>query len=123
MLPPTVVIVEDHPEVAEMLSEMMRLIGFDTLTALSSPSALDLIKKRHPALVILDVMMPDVSGLDVVRSMRLISELNDVPVLIVSSLAQSQDVTTGLAAGASAYLTKPVDFSELMQIVQTLTER
>ena len=117
---PTVAIVEDQPEVAEMLAEMMRLSGFETVIVPSSLPAIELITRQHPALVILDVMMPDVSGLEVLRSIRRDPALDGTPVIIVSAMSLSSDIKTGLAAGASAYLTKPVDYFDLKRIAQNL---
>ncbi|MCX6078216.1 MAG: response regulator [Chloroflexi bacterium] len=117
----TVIIVEDQADIAEMFAEMMRVSGFRALTSFTSAKALDLIATEKPALVILDVMMPDVSGLDVLRFMMHDPQLASIPVVIVSAMSLSSDIKSGIAAGASAYLTKPVDFTELKEIVKKLT--
>jgi DNA-binding response OmpR family regulator len=81
----TIIVVEDEPDAAEMFSEMMRVSGFRVLKASGSAPAINMIAKEEPAAVILDIMMPDISGLE---------------------------------AGASIYLTKPVDYLDLKQAME-----
>jgi len=114
----TVVVIEDEPDAAELFAEMMRVSGFQTVTSYSSAPAIDLIASHKPDVVIMDVMMPDISGLDLLKSMRGKPELAGIPVILVSALAFPADIKTGLDAGASAYLTKPVDFIDLARTVE-----
>lgn len=116
----TVIIVEDEPEAAEMFAEMMRVTGFDVVQLYSSTPAIDTISAEEPDLVILDVMMPDVSGLEVLRFMRREPALKEIPVILVSAKSMPADIKEGLSAGASNYLTKPVGFLELKSAVEEL---
>ena len=115
----TVMIIEDEPDAAEMFAEMMRVSGFRVLKMFSSTPAIPMIAQEKPDLIILDVMMPDVSGLEVLRFMRRESELAKIPVIVVSAKSMPSDIKTGLEAGASTYLTKPVGFLDLKQAVET----
>ncbi len=117
----TVIVVEDEPDAAEMFAEMMRVSGFRVLKIHSSTPAIAMIAKELPDLVLLDVMMPDVSGLEVLRFMRRQPELAAIPVIVVSAKSMPADVKTGMDAGASLYLTKPVGFLELKQAVEKVT--
>jgi DNA-binding response OmpR family regulator len=72
-----------------------------------------MIRSENPDVVLLDIMMPDVSGLDVLRFMRREPDLQGIPVVIVSAKTLPEDIRTGLEAGAAAYLTKPVDIARL----------
>jgi DNA-binding response OmpR family regulator len=114
----TVMIIEDEPDAAEMFGEMMRVSGFHVVKLMTSVPALEELAKVKPDLLILDIMMPEVSGLDILRQMRESSELSAIPVIIVSAKSMPSDVKTGIEAGASTYLTKPVGFLDLKRAVQ-----
>lgn len=113
----TILIVEDEPDAAELFAEMMRVGGFRVLKTTSSAPAMDMLTSEKPDLVILDVMMPDISGLDILRQMRLDPALAHIPVVVVSAKGTPTDIKTGMDAGASTYLTKPVGFLELKEAV------
>ena len=118
----TVMIIEDETDAAEMFAEMMRVNGFRVIKMFSSGPAISLLAQEKPDLIILDVMMPDISGLEVVRYMRRDPALAKIPVIIVSAKSMPNDIKTGLEAGASMYLTKPVGFLELKQAVENFTK-
>lgn len=113
-----VIIVEDEPDTAEMFAEMMRLSGYEVLKSYGGSAALAMIMEHHPVAVVLDLMMPDVSGIEVLRYMRRDPNLANIPVIVVSAKSMPSDVRTGLEAGASVYLTKPVGFAELRRAVE-----
>jgi CheY-like chemotaxis protein len=114
----TVVVVEDEVDAAEMFGEMMRVSGFRVVKCYSSGPALSVITETMPDLVILDVMMPDISGLEVLRFIRQDEKLAKIPVIVVSAKSMPADIKVGLDAGASVYLTKPVGFLDLKQAVE-----
>jgi CheY-like chemotaxis protein len=114
----TVVVVEDEPDAAEMFAEMMRVSGYRVVKSFSSTPAINVIATERPAVVILDIMMPDVSGLEVLRYMRREPELAGIPVILVSAKSMPSDIKAGLDAGAALYLTKPVGFMDLKQAVE-----
>ncbi len=116
--PKTVVVVEDEIDAAEMFGEMMRVSGFRVVKSYSSGPAISIITEEMPDLVILDVMMPDISGLDVLRYIRNDPRLAKIPVIVVSAKSMPADIKVGLDAGASVYLTKPVGFLDLKQAVE-----
>jgi len=116
----TAIVVEDEPDAAEMFAEMMRVSGFDVIKLYSSTPAIGAISAERPDVVILDLMMPDVSGLEVLRYMRREPVLRDIPVILVSAKSMPSDIKTGMDAGASCYLTKPVGFLELKKTVEDL---
>ena len=117
----TVLIVEDEPDAAEMFAEMMRVSGFRVVKSYSSGPAINMMSSEMPDVVILDVMMPDVSGLEVLRFMRQEPKLAKIPVIVVSAKSMPSDIKTGLDAGASIYLTKPVGFLDLKEAVDKVT--
>lgn len=113
----TVLIIEDEEDAAELFAEMMRVSGFRVIKTSSSAPAITLLTNEKPDLVILDIMMPDISGLDILREMRGDPALATIPVVVVSAKGTPTDIKDGLEAGASTYLTKPVGFLELKEAV------
>jgi len=114
----TIIVVEDEPDTAEMFAEMMSLMGYQVFKSYGGVRAIDLIADKKPAAVVLDLMMPDLSGLEVLRFMRRDPRLAEIPVVIVSAKGLPADVKRGLDAGASSYLTKPVSFNDLRDAVE-----
>lgn len=114
----TVMIIEDEADAAELFSEMMRINGFRVIKMFSSAPAIPIIAQERPDVILLDVMMPDISGLEVLRYIRREPELSSIPVIILSAKSMPGDIRTGIEAGASLYLTKPVGFQDLKQAVE-----
>jgi len=119
----TVIIIEDEPDAAEMFAEMMRVNGFRVLKMFAIAPAIPLIIQEKPDIVILDIMMPDISGLEVLRYMRREPELASIPVIVVSAKSMPGDIKVGIDAGASIYLTKPVGFLDLRQAVEQVLQK
>jgi two-component system sensor histidine kinase ChiS len=113
----TVVVVDDEQETAEMIAEMVRLSGYQVVLSSGGDPAIHRIAKEKPDLVILDVMMPGMSGLDMLRFMRRDPRLVHIPVVLVSARDRIEDIQAGMAAGASLYLTKPVSFNDFKSAV------
>ena len=116
-IPKKIIIVEDQPDVADLLEEMLSMDGYQLSKIHSSTGALDVIRAENPDVVLLDIMMPDVSGLEVLRFMQREPGLQQIPVVIVSAKTLPADIRTGLDAGATAYLTKPVGVDKLRRTV------
>lgn len=114
----TIIVVEDEQGAAEMFAEMMRLSGFRVLKVAGSGQAMSMINKEEPAAVILDIMMPDIHGLEVLRTMRREPKLAKFPVVVVSAKNMPADIQTGLETGASLYLTKPVGYLDLKDALE-----
>ena len=116
-VPKKIIIVEDQLDIADMLEEMLSIDGYQVIKIYSSTSALSVIRAEKPDAVLLDIMMPDVSGLEVLRFMQREPNLRQIPVVIVSARTLPEDIRTGLEAGATAYLTKPVSVGTLRETV------
>ena len=114
----TVLIIEDEPDAAELFAEMMRVSGFRVQKTSSSAPAIHMMTTEKPDVVLLDIMMPEVSGLDILRQMRHDPNLANIPVIVVSAKSMPADIKNGMEAGASTYLTKPVCFLELKEAVE-----
>jgi len=118
----TVIVVEDEPDMAEMFAEMVRLMGLEVIKSHSGMRAIDLIAEKKPSVVLLDMMMPDVSGLEVLRHLRRDPRLSRIPVIVVSAKSLPSDIRKGLDAGASFYLTKPVSFVDLKRALDYVSQ-
>jgi DNA-binding response OmpR family regulator len=113
-----ILIVEDEPDTAEMFAEMLRLRGYRVYKSYGSASAMKQLILDKPDAVMLDIMMPDISGLEVLQFMRRDPSMENIPVIVVSAKGLLSDIKTGMDAGATMYLTKPVAFSELIKAVE-----
>jgi diguanylate cyclase (GGDEF)-like protein len=115
----TILVVDDNPENRDMLSRRLERRGFTVASAADGPTALALATEHHFDLVLLDVMMPGMNGLEVLRGIREVRSLTDLPVIMVTARDQSQDVVEALGLGANDYITKPVDFAIALARIQT----
>lgn len=113
-------VVDDEPDTNEMISEMIRLSGLEVIKSFDGRSAIQMISNRVPDLVVLDVMMSDLSGLEVLRIMRRDPRLVHIPVIVLSARSRPEDIRAGIEAGAAVYLTKPVAYSEIRAAVNSL---
>jgi DNA-binding response OmpR family regulator len=116
--PKTVLIIEDEADAADLFAEMMRVSGFRVLKTTRSAPALAMMTAEKPDVVILDIMMPETSGMDILREMQATPELEEIPVVVVSARGMPADIKSGMEAGAFTYLTKPVGFLELKEAVE-----
>ncbi|MDX1377849.1 MAG: response regulator [Anaerolineales bacterium] len=114
----TVLIIEDEEDAAELFAEMMRVSGFRVTKTSKSQPAIAMMTEEKPDLVLLDIMMPEVSGLDILRQMRRDPNLADIPVIVLTAKSMPADIKNGMEAGASTYITKPVGFQELKEAVE-----
>lgn len=113
-----VFIIEDEKDAADLFAEMMRVNGFQVQKTSKSEPAISMMTADKPDLVLLDIMMPEVSGLEILRQMRRDPNLADIPVIVVTAKSMPIDIKIGMEAGASTYLTKPVGFQELKEAVE-----
>jgi DNA-binding response OmpR family regulator len=114
----TVLIIEDEEDAAELFAEMMRVSGFRVFKTSKSKPAISMMTEEKPDLVLLDIMMPEVSGLDILLQMRQDPNLSRIPVIVLTAKSMPTDIKNGMEAGASTYLTKPVGFQELKDAVE-----
>lgn len=119
----TVLIVEDEPEIADLLRILFSIEGYRPLVATNNAEARSYLNSLKPDVLILDVMMPDDSGLDLCRFVRNTPRLADLPVVIVSARTEDEDVKAGLEAGANAYLKKPIAKRLLLRTVRQYVSR
>ena len=115
-----IVVVDDEPSIADAVAARLRSEGFTVDVAGDGPSAVELIERVRPALVVLDLMLPGFDGLEVCRR---IQRERAVPVLMLTARDSETDMLVGLAVGADDYLTKPFSPRELVARVRTILRR
>lgn len=119
---PQILIVEDEADTAEMFAEMLGLRGYQVEKIYRAEAAMEYLNQHHPDAIVLDIMMPLVSGLEVLRFVRQMPRLQDIPVVIVSAKAIPSEIQEVLNAGANAYLTKPITFAEFVETLDALVK-
>jgi CheY-like chemotaxis protein len=116
----TILVVDDVAENRAVLLDMLGPLGFEMAEATNGFQALERIEALHPALVLMDVVMPGMDGLEAVRRLRQTLDFKDLPVIAVSAGASRTDATQSLKAGANAFLAKPIDLNGLLSQVASL---
>ena len=113
-----ILIIDDSNTNVVLLEAILGTKGFNTQTALSVKEALPLIKKNKPALILLDLLMPDVSGFDFLEEVKNNSELNEIPIVVISALTDDKSVQKTIDLGAKKFVRKPIDIVSLVKTVE-----
>ncbi|OAJ56089.1 hybrid sensor histidine kinase/response regulator [Paraburkholderia ginsengiterrae] len=116
----TVLVVDDIAANRAVAVDMLEQLGFDMVEAGDGLEALEKAKALRPALILMDVVMPGMDGLEATRRLREMPEFGDLPIIAVSAGASGSDTAKSLAAGANAFLSKPIDFSGLLLQIAAL---
>ena len=116
--------IEDEPEMIDLIRLILERKGFEVLGAVGGQEGLEAIRSEKPDLILLDLMMPDVDGWEVYRQMKADSELQHIPVVVVTAKAQSIDKVLGLhIAKVDDYVTKPFGPSDLLESVERVLRK
>lgn len=118
--PPCILIVDDEPINLDILQTRLSVHDYEILTATDGEQALEVATTQQPDLILLDVMMPKLDGIDVCRHLKADTSLPFMPIILLTAKADSKDVVAGLEAGADEYLTKPVDQAALVARVKSM---
>jgi two-component system alkaline phosphatase synthesis response regulator PhoP len=118
---PRVLVIDDEPEIVRGIEDNLKFEGYQTLVATNGETGLALACQEAPALILLDIMMPRVSGWEVCRELR--RRGIDVPVIMLTARAEEADRVQGLDLGADDYITKPFSVRELMARIQAVLRR
>jgi two-component system alkaline phosphatase synthesis response regulator PhoP len=116
----TILIVDDEPRIAAIAGDYLRHAGFSVVTAETGASGLERMRTVRPALVVLDLRLPDMDGIDVARALRAVS---NVPIVMLTARAEESDRLLGLDAGADDYVVKPFSPRELVARVRAVLRR
>jgi DNA-binding response OmpR family regulator len=115
-----ILVVEDEPAVSDLLAYNLRKAHYEVLTAADGHAALELARESKPDLILLDLMIPEVDGLDVCRELR---KSGGVPIIMVTARGEEVDRVVGLEIGADDYVTKPFSVRELMARIKAVLRR
>ena len=116
----TLLYVEDNADVRSVMSEMLRLSGYEVIEAVNGADALAAVTTQQPDAVLLDIGLPDMSGYEVARQIRLMPSKCDIPIIALTGFGQSRDKAAAAQVGFSAHLVKPVDPEELIRTVEAV---
>ena len=118
-----ILVVDDEPDLLELIEYNLSQIGHEVLTATNGMDAMAIAKTRVPDVVVLDVMMPEMNGIEVARRLRSQSETARVPILMLTAKAEESHEIEGLTAGADDYITKPFSMQILMARIDAAARR
>jgi two-component system cell cycle response regulator DivK len=120
----SVLYVEDNEYNRKIVRQLLSRTSYRLREAVDGEAALGMVREERPDLILMDVQLPKMSGLEVTRALRADPATADVPIIVVTSFALSGDDQRAMAAGASAYIAKPYSPRELLALIQTfLAER
>ena len=118
--PPRILAVDDIAENLEIVRVRLEAHGYEVITALDGEAALCMARERRPDLILLDIMMPKLDGIAVLRELKQDEDLGFIPVILLTAKADRTDVVSGLDAGGDDYLTKPIDQAALVARVRSM---
>jgi len=118
--PPRILIVDDNPDNVDILQKRLAVHGYEILTAPDGEEALAIARGKTPDLILLDIMMPKIDGMEVSRRLKGDPSLPFMPIIMVTAKALSENIVAGLEAGGDEYLTKPVDHAALVARVKSM---
>jgi adenylate cyclase len=119
-VPPRILIADDQPMNVDILQTRLAVHGYEILTAADGEEALGVARAQLPDLILLDIMMPKMDGLEVCRLLKGDAALPFMPIIMVTAKADTKDIVAGLEVGADEYLTKPVDQAALVARVKSM---
>jgi DNA-binding response OmpR family regulator len=118
-----ILVVDDEKDIVEMITFNLRRHGYGVLTAHNGLDALELAEREMPDLIILDLMMPGVDGMEVTRRLKADPRLSQIPLLMLTARSEETDVVVGLTVGADDYVTKPFSMKILLARLSTVLRR
>ena len=117
-----ILIVEDHPDVRRVLTLHLRRVGYEIVEADTGSSAIALTVSEIPDLVLVDLSLPDVSGLEIAKVIKQNPRTAEIPLVGLSGYSEREIAPRALEAGMAAYLTKPIETETLVKVIEKLTD-
>ena len=116
-------IIEDEPSIIQLVQHNLEKNGFIVLSSVNGNDGLKELKKFQPDLLLLDWMLPDLSGIDICKNIRKDNSFKDLPIIMLTAKGEQEDKIKGLDSGIDDYLTKPFSFNELMARIKAVLRR
>jgi len=120
---PTVLVVEDFEDNRFMMRRLLEMSGYHVVEAVNGKQAVEMAESEHPAIILMDLSLPMLDGLAATRRIREQNGLARVPIVAVSAHDSADFHAEALAAGCNEYVTKPIDFDQLVQLLDRLLKR
>ncbi len=117
---PIILVVDDNQQNLELLQAYLENLDCETVAAYDGPQALEMIAKNKPDLILLDIMMPKMSGFEVCKRVKNDPQTSDIPIIMVTALNEFGDIERGIDSGTDDFLSKPVNKLELLTRVKTM---
>ncbi|MBN2392178.1 MAG: response regulator [Anaerolineae bacterium] len=117
---PLILVAEDNPMNRKVLCHMLNMAGYATIMAEDGETAVEATRQHHPGLVLMDIQMPGINGLEATRRIRADTEVSDTPIIAVTALTMPGDRERSLEAGVNQYLSKPMDMQQLLQMIDDI---
>lgn len=117
---PTLLVVDDEPDNVDLLTRRLSRRGYEVLGATGALAGIALAREKRPAVVLMDIKMPEVDGHQAIASLKSDPETQDIPIIALTAHAMNEDRDKALAAGADEYESKPVDFARLLDKIASL---
>ena len=114
-----VLVVDDDPYINRLVCSFLKHGGYSPRSALDGKAALAEIEQAVPGLIVLDIMLPDMTGYDICRTVKDAERTAGIPVIMISALSSEEAISAGMEAGATAYLPKPFDPDKLMLLINS----
>jgi PAS domain S-box-containing protein len=115
---PIILLIEDTKEVTMLIKDYLEMAGYQVIAAENGLTGIEQAKKRHPALILMDIQLPVLDGLEAIRRLRVDADFRTIPIIALTALAMRGDRERCLAAGATDYLAKPVSLKKLVQMIE-----
>ncbi|HPN72995.1 MAG TPA: response regulator [Candidatus Omnitrophota bacterium] len=118
-----VLLSEDNDDIRKILSMRLEVAGYSVMQARDGEETMDIVKKSPPDVIILDLMMPKISGFEVCRMLKFDERYKDIPIIVLSALDRQKDREKAFETGADAYFIKPFDLGLLINKIETVTQK
>src|SRR5512136_1542767 len=118
-----ILIVDDEKDIVDLVAYNLEKEGYETLKALAGEKALQLVRTKNPDLVVLDLMLPGIQGLEVCKRIRKVPETAAIPIIMLTAKGEEIDKIIGLEVGADDYITKPFSVKELQARIKAVLRR
>ena len=119
----TILIVDDDDLSMKLENDLLQAHGYDTLQSVDGKNTIKLAREHHPDLIIMDIQLPEISGMEYTKMLKADDELKDIPVLAVTAFAMRGDEEKNRAAGCDDYIAKPISVPNFLETVERLINR